>query len=229
MNISRDVRAGHLCGRKGKTCCTRHMLRGYCSTSFGDYEEDGLGTPQWPSDEVLDALHMSLGRLVTASAQMELHLRGVVGELAEVEDAGWIVFEGQSVDWLVNMGKALLKEHREMERWPAEFSDAIGESLAAVGAINLLRNRMVHGAWSRTCLGASDCVPRPQGAAFDDRVFHVYRSRNRKGVEEHQVAVCDIQDLVQRIYDVIPALRRALRAAQEAYGAADDVSAGEPA
>lgn len=168
-----------------------------------------MGTSKWPSDEELDALHMALGRLVTASAQMELHLRNVVVWLAGDHDAGWIVFEGQSVDWLVNTGKALLKEHREMARWPGERFVSIERALLDVAAINALRNRMVHGAWSRSCLDADDCVPRPRNSTPDDRVFHVYRSRSRKGTEEHQVAISDVEELIQRMYDVVPALHRA--------------------
>lgn len=181
-------------------------------------EEIRLDEPIESHDEIFKDLYSALGRMVFSGGHMEMNLRSITNWLAGDDDAAWIVFEGQSVDSLVQNGHAMLKEHDKLGTWTAETSEGIAKVLRDVKDTYALRNQMVHGMWLRSCLGADDCEPRPKNNAPDDRVFHVCRSRNKKGVSEQQIAVRDIEDLTQRMFDLIRDLHSARRAAQLASG-----------
>ncbi|MEV7347134.1 hypothetical protein [Streptomyces sp. NPDC093544] len=163
-------------------------------------------------------LYLALGQLVVASADMESRLRYVVAELAGKDDAGWIVFEGQSVEWLVSNGIAVLGQIEEMRRWPAVNSQRIRVALLATQEVNRLRNLMVHGEWRAACfLLGEGCVGRPDSSPPDHRVFHVCRSRYRKGFEERQFAVVDVEALANKMWDLETELREASKAAVDAW------------
>ncbi|MFJ8138844.1 hypothetical protein [Streptomyces sp. NPDC096013] len=163
-------------------------------------------------------LYPALGQLVVASADMESRLRYVVSELAGNDDAGWIVFEGQSVEWLVSNGIALLGQLEEMRRWPTANSQRIRSALLAAQEVNRLRNLMVHGEWRAECvLPGEGCVGRPGGSPPDHRVFHVCRSRYRKGFEERQFAVIDVETIASKMWDLETELREASKAAVDAW------------
>ncbi|QEU95155.1 hypothetical protein [Streptomyces kanamyceticus] len=150
----------------------------------------------------LDALYSALGRVVVASARMESRLRYNVGWMAGDHDAGWIVFEGQSVEWLVSNGKAILGQITEMKWWPSDHSDRIARAFNDIQDAARMRNLLVHGQWAKSCSGDEICTARPQTAKADQRIFHVYRSRHRKGFEEREIAICDLDDLAQRMLDL---------------------------
>ncbi|MEU1861788.1 hypothetical protein [Streptomyces gardneri] len=165
-----------------------------------------------------DDLYPALGMLVVASADMESRLRYVVSELAGHDDAGWIVFEGQSVDWLVSNGLAVLGQLGAMQRWPADNSERIKAVLLDAQDANRQRNLMVHGEWRSDCIMREEgCVGRPSASPADHRLFHVCRSRYRKGFEERQIAISDVEALAQRIWTIELELRRAMKAAVAAW------------
>jgi hypothetical protein len=169
--------------------------------------------------EHVEALYRALGRLTVESAGLESRLRYVVGRLAGDDDAGWIIFEGQSVDWLISNAKAVLGEHAEMERWPPQENDRILALLPLIQEAHRTRNFMVHGHWVDYChLGEDEgCEPRPMSAPADDRIFHVMRSRYRKGYQEREVAVVDVERLADRMRALARDLDAALKTAWEAW------------
>ncbi|MFC4056663.1 hypothetical protein ACFOY4_43850 [Actinomadura syzygii] len=163
-------------------------------------------------------LYSSLGKLVVASADMESRLRYVVSELAGDDDAGWIVFEGQSVEWLVTNGLAVLGQLEEMRRWPGGNSTRIRSALLEAQNANRLRNLMVHGTWRDECILRDEgCVPRPATAPLEGRVYHVCRSRYRKGLEERQFAISDIDALAEKMWTLEQELRESKDAAKDAW------------
>ncbi|CAM4041733.1 hypothetical protein NONI108955_05770 [Nocardia ninae] len=163
-----------------------------------------------------DELYPALGKMLVASSRMEWRLRYLVCWLAGEDQGGWIVFEGQSVDWLVASGRAILGELRYSRRWPDENSDRIENALAEVQAIAAQRNFLVHGDWDTKCY-SENCKPRLRNLPSDDRVFHVARSRYRKGFEEREVAVTDVEKLAKRMVDLAAEMDRAKVAARIAW------------
>lgn len=170
-----------------------------------------------PLDTAFGALYAALGQLVVASAAMEGSLRHLVSWLSGDDDAGWIIFEGQSVDWLVSNGLALLTELEPKKRWPAEDAERLEQVLIGSREIHRLRNAMIHGEWSTECLLEEDCRRRPDGSPADTRIFHLVRSRYRKGYEERQVAVADVEATADSMTLLGARIEEARRSAQRAW------------
>lgn len=156
---------------------------------------------EYKSNE-FEALYPVLGKLVTESASMEISLRYVVSWLSGNDDAGWIIFEGQSIDWLVSNGLAMVSELKPPPSLPSANMKRIQKVFNDAQQAYRLRNTMVHGEWLLDCLMKEDCVKRPSTSPPDNRIFHVCRSRYRKGIEEHQVAIIDVELLSQRMSDI---------------------------
>jgi hypothetical protein len=77
---------------------------------------------------------------------------------------------------------------------------------------------MVHGEWRAACvLREEGCVGRPSNSPPDHCVFHVCRSRYRKGFEERQFAVCDVEVLAEKMWDLEAELKEARKAAVDAW------------
>jgi hypothetical protein len=167
-------------------------------------------------DEFVD-LFPALGKLVVASAAMESRLRFAVSDLAGADDRGWIVFEGQSVEWLVTNGLAVLGQLEGTSRWPEENSARIRAALQEAQNVNRHRNLMVHGTWDTDCLLREGCIERPANSPADSRIFHVCRSRYRKGYEERQFAVCDVEALADKMWDLEHELRQSVQAAHDVW------------
>ncbi|MFD9926052.1 hypothetical protein ACFWZK_07775 [[Kitasatospora] papulosa] len=164
-----------------------------------------------------EELYPALGMLVVASADMESRLRYVVSELAGGDDAGWIIFEGQSVEWLVQNGKAALGQLEAMKRWPQANSDRIREALQSTLEANRLRNVMIHGQWRTDCIDWEECTVRPFNGPVDHRIFHVCRSRYRKGFEERQLAISDVEALANKMWFLERELKQSLKVAVDTW------------
>lgn len=145
-----------------------------------------------------DQLYPALGRLLVACSRMEFQIRCLVSWLAGDDDAGWIVFEGQSVEWLLSTGKALL-EHLRRGTLREEHTEAIAKVFAAAQALNGHRNFFAHGDWGKTCYSENECQTRAGNLPPDERLFHVTRSRYRKGFQEREVAVSDVEALAEEV------------------------------
>jgi len=144
----------------------------------------------------------AIGRVAASTSMLESALRHVVADLAGGDDAGWIIFEGQSVDWLIQNGIAVLGQHQEDEdgnSWRlGRFGRVLRDLFRAAEGLKNDRNLIIHGEWRTTCLGASInepefCRPRSSSSAGGDQVFHVLRSRYRKGFEEQAWTIANIE------------------------------------
>lgn len=143
-----------------------------------------------------DALYRAVGRLVVNSSFLESRLRMLVAWLAGADDAS-IVFDGQSVEWLVGIGKAMLGELRQT-RFAIQDVERFEAALSKAKGLNQDRNFFVHGDWSTQSYD-DECVRRPTKKPADDRIFYVSRSRLRRVPEEREVAVVDVELLADQI------------------------------
>jgi hypothetical protein len=144
----------------------------------------------------------AIGRVATTSSQLEAALRRVVAELVGGDDAGWIIFEGQSVDWLIQNGLAVLGQHAEGSDGTMLSYGAPGNKLRELfreaDKLKGDRNTIVHGDWRTDCVGVAInepefCRPRSPETLRAEHVFHVVRSRYRKGFEEQAWSIDDIE------------------------------------
>lgn len=156
------------------------------------------------------ALHAALGKLVISSAQMESSLRDLLVWLAGNDEAGWIIFEGQSVEWLASNAHAVLERHPELAAWP-DHLNWIKQLVNDAQSANRSRNIMVHGEWHKVCPGTQDCAPGHRSYTSKDLVFHVLRSRYRKDSEHYHVAVSEVETLASRLTVLAVDLREATR------------------
>ena len=111
--------------------------------------------------DYLDVQMRLLGQVVHWSAMMEFTLRDAFCSLVASKFAA-IVAAGQSVSWLIEQCKALVRAHREM---PESQRAAINSALEHCASANEKRNRLVHDV--KTAF------------AVDDGSFKTIRSRSR--------------------------------------------------
>ncbi|MFB8279582.1 hypothetical protein [Nocardia colli] len=161
-----------------------------------------------------DELYPALGQLLVASGRMELQVRCLVAWLAGSDDVGWIVFEGQTVEWLVSTGRALQAERMctQPTQKDREHLERTAQAFMAAQELNGQRNFLAHGDWRSACY-SEECRTRARNLPQDDRQFHVLRSRYRKAFDERVVAVSDVEVLAQQINDLandIRVIRRAI-------------------
>ncbi|MFC8872884.1 hypothetical protein ACFUAC_35440 [Streptomyces sp. NPDC057148] len=154
-----------------------------------------------------ESLYAALGKLVISSAQMESSLRSLVVWLAGNDEAGWIIFEGQSVDWLSSNGRAVVERHPELAAWP-DHLEWIKQLLGDASEAYRSRNLMVHGEWHTVCLGTQDCARGTRSSTSEDPVFHVLRSRWRRDSEHRHVAVSEVEELANRMTELAVDLRK---------------------
>ncbi|MGW4371248.1 hypothetical protein ACWEKT_36960 [Nocardia takedensis] len=145
-------------------------------------------------------IYPALGRLVINSSYLESRVRFLLGFLGS-SDAVWIVFEGQSVDWMIETGKAIIRESNGLYEFRLQDLDRMTAALGQAKQLNQSRNLFIHGDWSAT--NDDDyVVPRPAGSPPADRIYFVSRSRHRKITDTCEVAVADIDLLADRMHDL---------------------------
>ncbi|MEV4234067.1 hypothetical protein AB0J47_02690 [Nocardia sp. NPDC049737] len=144
-----------------------------------------------------DDVYPAMGRLVVNSSFLESRVRMLVAWLARVDAAG-IVFDGQSVDWLVRTGKAMLRECQNAENFALQDVKRFENALSQAKALNQERNFFVHGDWSTRCYD-DECERRPSGKPADHRIFYVARSRLQRASEVREVAVVDVELLADQV------------------------------
>ncbi|MEU0540981.1 hypothetical protein ABZ319_14030 [Nocardia sp. NPDC005978] len=152
------------------------------------------------------ALVLAVGSVAIASADLEGAVRRVVADLCNADPVNgtWLVFEGQSMDWLIQNGKVLVSDEFDSARrhghgdLPNLFRQA--ERLKAE------RNLVIHGQWYPEC-----SYPHPEDAALmctphsadtyaqAGPVCHVEGSRYRKWSLEQAWAVSEIEELADRL------------------------------
>ncbi|WP_328411007.1 hypothetical protein [Nocardia sp. NBC_00403] len=146
-----------------------------------------------------DDVYPALGRLVVNSSFMEGCLRNFVHWLAVSEDA-WILFAGQSVDWLIQSGKAMLSELEDTDEFALQNIERFKAALEGAKTLSEQRNHLVHGDWRLKFL--DDYEPRPRSSPADDRVFYVAHSRLRRNDRVRQITVVDIELLADQMREL---------------------------
>jgi len=116
--------------------------------------------PDWREDPLAPQL-FALGEVTEMSAMMESALRSVFCALIESKYAA-IVAGGQSLTWLLENCRALVKANLEMT--PKQVAD-IDAALNACKAANERRNALVH---SRSLPGFSDLIERARSRRRTD-------------------------------------------------------------
>ncbi|MBF6334246.1 hypothetical protein [Nocardia transvalensis] len=154
------------------------------------------------------ALVSAIGSVAVASAELEDALRATTADLAGVlaTDAARLLFEGQSMDWLIANGKTLAAD----DVWsphPRGYRREIRELLSEAARLKDERNVVMHGQWSADCSRGywedDQCEPHsPRTDEHRGDVYHVSRSRYRKYAMEQRWAVAEVSGLADRLWVV---------------------------
>jgi hypothetical protein len=169
-------------------------------------------------DVVTDEIRGALGRVVVASARLELRLRMVVEHLTVDDDVVWYVWEGQSADWLLGTATALLKAADRLGRSSrVEDVNTVLDLLGQVKTVFGLRNHLVHGVWvDLDQWGVIEQRPphRRHGPdTADEPVVVCYRSRRQKDADAMCWSARDVDDLADQCWMLDSALRDAMSSA----------------
>ncbi|QIS19556.1 hypothetical protein [Nocardia terpenica] len=178
-----------------------------------------------PERKLSGELLTAIGRVATASATLEAQVRFAVGDLAGgIGGEGWIIFEGQSMDWLILNGIAVLGEYNlEYGGYTSAFRNSIEQMkkcLRDVEKVKSERNTIIHGEWSSSCVTGwepGDCLPHSTETtdAPAETIFHVVRSRYRRGYQEQQWSVAEVNKLAEEIRILTGRIRNARKKVNE--------------
>ncbi|MCZ7377305.1 hypothetical protein [Micromonospora sp. WMMC250] len=143
-------------------------------------------------------LAAAVGRVAMESALQEELLRDVLALL--VGDSGWILFEGQSAEWLIQACRISLNEVDHWHsRWKESDHERFNELLRQTDHLRKIRNVVVHGRWEDSPYN-DEVVPRPWGAWENSQAYYCLRSRLRRGFETRAFTVPDLTRLAESIY-----------------------------
>jgi hypothetical protein len=136
-------------------------------------------------------LARAIGRVAMNSAQTDERLRRVIHELIGLDDAAWILFEGQPTEKLIRDADKLL----ELQTSQYE-ADLVAQLRLVLGDIRRLvshRNIVVHGLWSSSAFWEEgglddDTITCPWGQ-IDDGSPQMFCFRSRYGRYDGQIKV----------------------------------------
>lgn len=166
-----------------------------------------------------DDLYTAIGRVAASSAVLEDVLRYVLAE----HSSGWlsngaVVFEGQSLEWLVSNSVAVMTSRIDSPGMEFDSAETVAhtvrlrDAVKSASAIKSDRNTVVHGRWRRECQYESDaeCKPRSSEANRSGPVFHVTRSRYRQfGGNEEAWTVSDVAAVATAIDKLVAQIMEA--------------------
>lgn len=160
-----------------------------------------------------DALVLAIGAVASASADLEHALRTVVTDLVDVGPAeeAWLIFEGQSMDWLITNCKTLVGN--ELRLQISESEQVLRDWLSSAERLKNLRNTVIHGRWSVKCRWPDpndSHMCSPLSATTTDEsgpVYHVERSRYRRYAVEQAWGLSEVESLAIEIMDLVDDLR----------------------
>jgi hypothetical protein len=162
-------------------------------------------------------LFAAIGRVASASAELETTFRHILSDLANLDDIAWILFEGQSTDSLISSCRTVLWFAGDDTGWDSDHRIRLTKLLDECTQLRRGRNVVIHGIWSDRC-GYEDyyeedreCELRPPGSSKDDRIYFFRRSAPRMPIGDTHLAVNDIEALADKFKEMdlrIKALRR---------------------
>ncbi|MFX0579449.1 hypothetical protein [Nocardia nepalensis] len=191
------------------------------------------------ADQLLpDDLFAAIGRVAAASARLEEAIRDIAIDHADTGlGHGSVIFEGQSMDWLISNGVAVIDSELSVpslvEREPETYSALLElrELTKSASALKNDRNIVVHGVWRAKCWladydeadfedgGLPRCTPRSSRSRRNDEpLFHVNRSRYRQVFGQEQAwTVSDVLAVASTTNSYIERLVGAQRAYKAAF------------
>ncbi|WP_327290770.1 hypothetical protein [Streptomyces sp. NBC_01198] len=145
-------------------------------------------------------LFRAIGRVAAESAQFDEVLREMISELIDGARTSWVLFEGQTSEWLSENFKAILRETLKTENYRPKFQSLFAD----MGQLRALRNAVIHGTWVTAPVGGEPTeeyyATRPWGNADKSTpLYYCMRSRMRKGFEEREFTPSDVDELADRI------------------------------
>ncbi|GGU56899.1 hypothetical protein GCM10010211_22010 [Streptomyces albospinus] len=151
-------------------------------------------------------LFKAIGRVAVESAQVDEMLREMISDLLpESADDVWILFEGQGSEWLSETFKTMLAHvDGTFRSWAREDHEEFRKLLGWAAQLRVLRNAVVHGTWrEEITLGWSDgddYIGRPwKDSQPGEKIFWCIRSRQRKGLQEREFSITDVERLAVEI------------------------------
>lgn len=155
-------------------------------------------------------LYTAIGRVAHSTALLD----AMLGEFAEHLTGSletWVFVSGQSTEWLLQMCRVLLDmADPQQDRYPTEFREEIRQRFERASELRNLRNRVIHGTWSRVPFDEQP-LRRPWGNSSPGKVYWVARDRQRRGAEEQEMTVADVDRLADEIDQVAAGIIRAWR------------------
>jgi hypothetical protein len=159
-------------------------------------------------------LYTAIGKVAVTSAALEQELRYTLDDLAgHLSDETWILFEGQSADWLTQSCRSILRlvDGGGHFHWERDHRERLLQILNESDELRRRRNVVIHGMVGESCFSRndpdSDCIVRPSGAPEDSRIYFFVRSNQRRAFQEVHLAVVDIEMLAQNIEELTSRLR----------------------
>jgi hypothetical protein len=155
-------------------------------------------------------LREAVGRVTMASAEIDQTLTRLLDEIAGVNDHNWILFRGQSTDWLIKSILELLKFGAAPYRSTVDDLAVMQKLVNEISSLQIHRNMVVHGIWStRPQWGEVDDEdpawrPRPRlwGDRDEDTILYCHRTRLRRIPPDQKMTVSDVHHLAKLIEDV---------------------------
>ena len=161
-----------------------------------------LPPPKFVDDENLT---LAIGKVARESALMDELLREMIGDLlGEPADIVWILFEGQTSEWLATTLKELLKYvDPHYRKWEKGVHEKLISTVGELAPLRRLRNCIVHGVWLHDSAGSEDWPERPWGDVDDGTpIYYCFRSKVRDEPEMRELSVRDVEIIAERINDV---------------------------
>ncbi|MGW8766849.1 hypothetical protein ACWGN5_30620 [Streptomyces sp. NPDC055815] len=151
-------------------------------------------------------LFRAIGRVAVESAQLDEMLREMICDLLSAsENDVWLLFEGQTSEWLSDTFKAMLSQvDGYYSTWSREDHIEFRRILVELGKLRVMRNAVTHGTWrEQLTLGRSegdDYLERPWGEdSTGEQKFWCIRSRQRKGQQEREFTISDVDRIADEI------------------------------
>lgn len=184
---------------------------------------DGREKSYFVQDERLSA---AIGRVAQESALLDEFLRELLDRLVGPSDHIWLLFEGQSSEWLLETTLVMLEQvgpYFRNGKWSAKQRRRVEELLYGARKLRPLRNAVIHGVWSDvSIMEPEDIRSRPWGEAdSDEPVYFCTKSRSRKVLAQARFAASDVErlanefaatysDLRDRFREMLPSYRNGL-------------------
>jgi hypothetical protein len=167
--------------------------------------ETAVGSPPVSEDDDSASdggLFRAIGRVAVESAVSDENLRLLLNDLTGSDDVKWILFEGQSTEWLLKAVDAVLSHINppEDELSKSHYSN-LRASLKEIGALRNYRNTVVHGTWTQDELpwGPGERTPRPWGKINNQTEWYCMRSRFHKYGPPSVWTVSDVETLANKV------------------------------